>query len=415
MSSAGFAATLRAVTAVGQLVVMVLAGAYAAHRGLLKRENMKIMSAMCTGVFMPLLLFSNLSEHTTRASLHKAALLPFVAFTLCGAGMLLGFIARKTFLRSVLSSSNSRLFQAACVIGNSSGLPLVITGALVPASAYAECVQYISLYIISVHLVTWFGLYNWLKSHTSEEELPLVQRVPGGMSRGGYLTGSETNGLSRDSLTSLDAPHERKPCLKKTPGLFMETTPIPIARNPSPSWWKAFVESINAPLVGIAFGLFCGLVQPVHANFAVAGAPFKWVHDATTRIGGAAIPCVMTVLGASMYYSVRSASTSKEDRLPWTCITTLVVIRLFLLPLIGVAYVVLFRSVLDDFICIVILVQSCSPTANNVTVICSRLGIDPVPLGFAYMVQYAVVIPVYSYYLAFALNLSAGNELRLVP
>eukprot|EP01063_Lacrimia_lanifica_P008775 TRINITY_DN15814_c0_g2_i1.p1 TRINITY_DN15814_c0_g2~~TRINITY_DN15814_c0_g2_i1.p1 ORF type:complete len:443 (+),score=131.28 TRINITY_DN15814_c0_g2_i1:58-1329(+) len=386
--------TLRAMMAVGQMCVMIAVGAGAAHAGFVPKRNMKVISGLVTGVFTPALLFSNLSAGADATLIGKSLVLPLVALSCCACGLLVGYAARRSFLRKTLAQGRlSKIFQAACVIGNSQGLPLVLTSALVSPSQWTECVKYISLYIVNTHLVTWLGVYNWLKSEIDDAR--------------------HSDSEGEDAAPLLSPSREADPHYGASPSLASDTSHhpalFPMSPFPQCSTPKLFVEKVyaalNPPLIAVILGLTCGLVQPIHHNFARPGAPLKWVHDSIARVAGAAVPLVMTLMGASMYYSVFEHRASK---LPGAALVTLAVIRLMIVPCVGVLFVALFGKLLDPMLCLVILVEACTPTANNVTVILSRLGIDPVPIGNAYLFQYLCAIPIYSVYLSFALDLSGA-------
>ena len=398
--------SVKALQAVGQMSILVLAGCMAAYRGIVKRPDLKIMSGLVTGVFTPALVFSNLSAGVNWRVLSNASVLPVAAVLCCSTGMLLGYIARKTFLKNYLTTETSRLFQAACTVGNSQGLPLVLTSALVPASQWMDCVRYISLYVISIHLITWLGLYNWLQSETEVR----------------FKEDAERN----DELAPLLAT--KRSSVK--PDNILYSSPCPVPPNSSPrtllletlnnSLWfgktaVALRQSINPPLVAIMLGLFCGLTPFIHRNFAASDASLKWSHTSISRIGDAAVPLVMTILGSTMFFSVDGSGES----LPMPCIVSLIIIRLMCIPLVALLFV---RTVCGPFfspdpcVMLVILVEACSPTANNITVMCSKLGINPVPLASTYFFQYLCAVPLYSVYLVYVLELTqAGVPHSSVP
>ena len=377
------AATTMALKAVGQMLVMLFAGMYVAHMGYLDRKNLRNVSKLVMGLFTPSLLFSNLSAGTSLAMLSTAAVLPIVAFSLCGCGLLLGYVARKTFLRKALHRGNhGKLFQSACIVGNSQGLPLVLTSALVPAAQWTEVVSYISFYIVSVHIVTWFGVYNWLKQDVQDSE-------------------SDDEGGEDSPLLNVDfkaTPKQDDVNGRDAVSSFQMLSSSPIVER--------FKDSINPPLIAVALGLFFGLFHPIHHQFARDGAPFQWVHDAIARVGQGMVPCVMTIMGASMYHSLHE---ERENKLSIGAVLTITAIRLMILPAVGIVYVSLFGAFLPPMLCLTILVEACTPTANNVTVILSRLGIDPAPLGPVYIFQYLVSIPLYAVYLSYALELSGHS------
>eukprot|EP01061_Rhynchopus_euleeides_P035174 TRINITY_DN59254_c0_g1_i1.p1 TRINITY_DN59254_c0_g1~~TRINITY_DN59254_c0_g1_i1.p1 ORF type:complete len:432 (+),score=123.83 TRINITY_DN59254_c0_g1_i1:53-1297(+) len=380
------AATMLALQAVGQMCVMLLAGMYVAHFRYLEKRNMRYVSKMVMSVMTPSLLFSNLSAGTSLQVLSTASILPFVAFTLCGCGLLFGYAARKTFLRRALHRGNhAKLFQASCIVGNAQGLPLVLTSALVPSSQWQECVSYISFYLVSAHLVTWFGVYNWLKQDAEDSD------------EDDDILGEDSKLLSVDFTASPNGAMNggdagMKP-VTATPGMFYSASP----------YVERLVDSINPPLVGIILGLIFGIFSPLHRNFAAPGAPFKWVHSAIARVGEGMVPSVMTIMGCSMYYSLLE---KRENQLAPSAVVTIAIIRLCMLPVVGIVYVWVFKSMMPGMLCLAILVEACTPSANNVTVILSRLGIDPTPLGPVYIFQYIVAIPLYSVYLAYALQLA---------
>ena len=393
VTSAGAAANASkmALMAVGQLIVMILFGMLAARNGYITKKTMQGISKAVTGIFTPCLLFSNLSAGTNASLVMNAAVLPVVAFSCCGTGLLCGYIARKTFLKKELSRGNhTMLFQSACIVGNSQGLPLVLTSALVPPEEWPACVSYISMYIVSVHIVTWFGVYNWLKGAKEDEESSFDEQDPEVVP----LLGGGGDGARDRSDTMASSP--------STGGTF-ELYPM----SPYVSRVK---ESFNPPLVAVFLGLAFGCTHVIHHNFARPGAPLQWIHTAIARVGQGMVPCTMTIMGSSMWFSFFE---EKQNLITTKSVVVIALIRLCILPMIGVAYALALKEWMPAPLLLTILVEAATPTANNVTVILAKLGIDPVPLGNAYIMQYAIAIPLYAYYLAYALQLAESSDVAV--
>eukprot|EP00755_Sulcionema_specki_P034734 Sspe_Gene.21244::Locus_7934_Transcript_1_1_Confidence_1.000_Length_2542::g.21244::m.21244 len=371
--------------AVGQMLLLLSVGGIAASRQLISNQVHKALATLVTTFFMPSLLFANLSASASVEVLQEAVLLPVVAVVYCTVGVLLGWVATRTVLRGAWRHADHRLmFLASCTVGNSQGIPLVLTSVVVTnENDWRRCVQYISIYIFGIHLVTWLGVYNVLKGHVKA-------------SGGGDAGDGEGVELPESPMGEAHVPlnEEGEGDGESEPGFVVRCC--------------AFFSSLaNPPLVAVALGLLVGLVPFLREVLVDEGGVLQWMHTGAAKIGGSAIPLIMCVIGASMYDSLKGG---RDANFAPSVRVVLVAIRFLALPLLGLAAAHIVRSLrpsTDPLLLLVVLLESCLPTANNMAAICARLGMNPSPIAGALLLQYATAIPVYALYITVALSVTS--------
>eukprot|EP00669_Euglena_mutabilis_P007849 TRINITY_DN3042_c0_g1_i2.p3 TRINITY_DN3042_c0_g1~~TRINITY_DN3042_c0_g1_i2.p3 ORF type:complete len:126 (-),score=49.10 TRINITY_DN3042_c0_g1_i2:193-570(-) len=106
-------------------------------------------------------------------------------------------------------------------------------------------------------------------------------------------------------------------------------------------------------------------------------------------MGRAAVPLNMLILGASL------AQGARWSAVRWQTNLLIAVAKLVLMPAVGIATVYLMRAILPDgtvspALCLVTLMVTATPTANNVLVMVKVAGEDADAMSTCIFTQYAL-------------------------
>lgn len=125
-------------------------------------------------------------------------------------------------------------------------------------------------------------------------------------------------------------------------------------------------KMLSPPLLAMFVGLLIGLT-PLRGLLHGAEAPLAVLGGALEMLGMATLPCAMLVLGGNL------AHGPSRDLVPVRVTAGVVVLRLLLMPLLGLGLVLgLLRLGLlprEPLLLLVLLMESAAPSANNLVVI----------------------------------------------
>jgi len=167
----------------------------------------------------------------------------------------------------------------------------------------------------------------------------------------------------------------------------------------SPHWFKAvqgvlqnaIVPPVLASLTAIVIGLvpqLRGLLVDTHDQDC--DAPLEWLYNGLSKLGEAAVPLNLLILGASL------SKGANFSALPMRTCISLVMSKMVLMPLISVGVVYVLSHIIhvghpqDKSLWLVSLVVACTPTANNITVMVELAGQNKEAMATALFVQYLV-------------------------
>eukprot|EP01065_Artemidia_motanka_P042830 TRINITY_DN5805_c0_g1_i3.p1 TRINITY_DN5805_c0_g1~~TRINITY_DN5805_c0_g1_i3.p1 ORF type:complete len:457 (+),score=116.66 TRINITY_DN5805_c0_g1_i3:74-1372(+) len=392
-----------------QALGLTVVGGFAARQGVLnKPEILRALGRMATGFYIPALIYSNLSEGATPELLRRAAMLPLAGVLLSVLGFVIGFsLCLLPPLKRQLAANPAlyRQVLVGCSVGNSGTLPLVVTSALVRDSeAWKVCVRYIFLFNIGGQVAIWLGVYNYLKRDLPPpaalpDEEELGQRVAREMAqRSGSGVELET---SESFATTVDA------YLSGDEGGVADA--VAVYEDASAKWWQKWLATlralVNPPMVATILGLITGLT-PIRELLVPADRPLGWLHQGITTLGWGSVPVVMSLLGAQMHASLVGGA---GVRLPRQAVLVVCGTRMGLLPALGCAVGYCLRTygyMSDPYLRLVLLIQFCTPTANQVVAILTQLNYRAAALSGAVIYQYAAAIPVFIIYFSLCLWLS---------
>lgn len=133
-----------------QFLVMMVCGYWAAHKHILTRENLPVLSDVIIKLLLPMLIFSNAVEQTTRQILFDCRDMLFLSL-----GIYIGLFILQVVVASALGLKGNKgnIYKASFICSNVGfmGIPLLV-------AAFPEYGGiYIALYSIIDQVVLWTG------------------------------------------------------------------------------------------------------------------------------------------------------------------------------------------------------------------------------------------------------------------
>lgn len=383
--------------AVATAAAVAACGAVLALRGVLGADAQRFLAYLSLRVTIPALLFHASATAVTPQLLASAWPLALLPFAYVPLGLALGeLVVRATRPPPATAAA----VRAACALGNSTGLPVVlltvISDALItPAArdAYGPRLQplaYLPLYLLTYPMLQWgvggmlFGLRSGEGGSTAAAPRP-QQLLP--LSGGGDAAAAEA------PPDAADAEEDERQSLLQSSSLSVP--PPPPAPAPLPARLKALAAAARAELLpqlasppalaslaGAVVGLSPRQLRLLPA-LSAAASPLGWVLGAAQQLGAAAVPVNLMLLGASLVAAVGGGGISALLAAaggPRTA-AGVVLAKLVVAPLGAAVLCAALRRCLpplaepyDDSVALVALLVAATPTANNVLVMALAAG-----------------------------------------
>ena len=149
---------------------------------------------------------------------------------------------------------------------------------------------------------------------------------------------------------------------------------------------KILARCLQPPVVGALLGMFVASFPQLRGIFVDLidrsdDAPLEWAFDALHTVGQAAVPINMMILGCNLSASYNNSSKSGDGLLSPQTTISIVIGKMLVMPLIGMASAKIFRDYLWDVpdeiagsFYLVVLIVFLTPTANNVMVMVELSG-----------------------------------------
>ena len=311
-------------------------GVYAGKTGVLDKTALNVLSKLIFNIFQPCLLFVNVCQTVSTAGGSAAVwVLPLAA----GLQILIGYILGSGITRVIYGKAESeekRQTLTCTTFSNSGPLPLVFVDALFRAhpdqTLLPKAVAYISLYLLG-----WSPLF-WIVA-------PAILSEPG-----------NADGKAKS------AEEKRKELLSRI---------------------------FSPPVIGSLMGLVVGSIPMLRKQLIPSNGLFNWGFEAMRTLGTAYLPAVLMVLAGSLTPSqepadiaadaAKSPATKRKEGAAFlTQISAIYAARFFFMPLAGFALLgactkyipaanTLFSA--DKMLALVLLLETCMPSAQNSTVI----------------------------------------------
>jgi len=412
--SVPFAMTvLSSARAIGVFAGMAAVGVYLTRSGKLSDSSRKDLAKISMTITIPALLFTSLidcaqdssSDACPSATTYVAQgwpllLLPFVNVAL---GMLLGQLIciimqpPENFRRAVI---------AAVAFGNSTGLPItliqVISSSFAPDSELGKVnpTRFLSVYLILYPVLQW-GAGGYLMGSLGTS--PPQPKAPAGADEScAHSHGPPDPGQAYREFPAAALEEGRAELKAEQPGEQLSVQlipPAPTAPSEAPIWRIAMSAALQPPVIaalaGIAVALTSGTAFDLRSIMVDTkdrndDRPLEFVYDSIYKMGLAAVPINMIILGAGL----GAFNIAKLRQAPWGINLCVVFAKMVIMPGVGVLQTVLLRKVvnidpdMDASFYLVVMLVTVTPTANNVASMAELGGQDKAALSTCIFTQY---------------------------
>ncbi|KAK3288415.1 hypothetical protein CYMTET_4108 [Cymbomonas tetramitiformis] len=370
---------------IGCTWTMVACGVYLSRKGFVSAQTSKNLSNVSMQLTIPCLLFTSILNCTQdwdpstkcpelRETLRTAWPLMVLPLWYVTAGILVGKLA------ATLSNAPEdfrKVAVAAVAFGNSTGMPItlltVIHSSFPRRSELGKVdpVMYLSVYLLTYPILQWGIGSNVLQSkdtpssQTSQilsEEASITQPLCANMESG-----------EDDDMESLAPTNSMQSMLMLGRKMVSNGMQPPVV----------------ASLLGLVVALFPGarglLVDTADHD---DDRPMEWLFDGIRKVGQAAVPINMIILGASL----SRGANLKE--IPLRSNIAVLISKMVVMPAIGVGTYFFLKAVfdidenIDASVYLVVLIVTCTPTANNVLVMADVAGQNKQALAACIFTQY---------------------------
>eukprot|EP00191_Tetraselmis_sp_GSL018_P013793 CAMPEP_0177580568 /NCGR_PEP_ID=MMETSP0419_2-20121207/1633_1 /TAXON_ID=582737 /ORGANISM="Tetraselmis sp., Strain GSL018" /LENGTH=412 /DNA_ID=CAMNT_0019069451 /DNA_START=389 /DNA_END=1628 /DNA_ORIENTATION=- len=275
-----------------------------------------------------------------------------------------------------------RAATAAVAFGNSTGMPITLLSVIyntlssrAPLGS-VDPVFYLSVYLLVYPVLTW-GIGGVLMGIGSTDQ-PANDGPPSRLEH--YAPGSDTGSLEAP-LLERDPERGGKWCLDVS---SLQAVMVRVRGFVSATFQPPVVASLIGMLIAVtpARGIF---VDVVTRN---GDAPLQFLTDGIMRIGQAAVPINMLILGASL------SKGADWTTVPWSLNLSIAVSKLCVMPVVGVSMAFLLKAFLpegtqvDAGFYLVVMIVTCTPTANNLMVMAELGSQNKHALGTCIFTQY---------------------------
>ncbi|ESW06480.1 hypothetical protein PHAVU_010G051200 [Phaseolus vulgaris] len=288
------------------LLITVLGSFLAMKRfDLLSETAISNMNTLVYFVFSPALACSSLASTMTLRGLITLWFMPFCIVLTVVVGTALGWLLVKI---TKVPYHLKGLVLGCCAVGNLGNLPLMVVPAICREKSnpfgdetvcYKNGMAYASLSLALASILVWSFAYNIVRIY-SPKEICNEEKV--------------------DQIT-------------QNPTFASESEKKVIQYLKMLSKWSNLKLVFPPTLIGAVIGLIIGVV-PQFRNLIVSGnAPLYVIQDSIIMIGNACLPAMTILVGANLLEGL------KGDRVKFSLIFGIIIIRNIALPVLGVATV----------------------------------------------------------------------------
>lgn len=403
--------------AVLEVVIICLAGFFAAKSGLLNSKGQKVLSQLNVDLFTPCLVFTKLAPLLSFQKMADIVIIPLFYAVLTGIAYMCSRVVGIFF---GLNDPESDFVTAMAVFGNSNSLPVSLTMSLAytlpdllwddldddtPDKVASRGILYLLIFQQLGQILRWSWGYNKLLRKRSYEELHtyynktgdieyqsvvhvsaaapndqanestrLLQHVQARFDTHGAISESS----SSDSLSGLaqDETVERLP--SPEPPSKLRATARSVIKNFSlkrTRTWVAqlpvireFLNFMNPPLYAMLVSVIIASVPALQNLFFNNDKSFvkNTLTSAIMQLGLVSIPLILIVLGSNLYPSrdVSPPSRHYTKIVVGSLLARMILPSFFLLPIIAFCVKFINISILDDPIFLIVaFVLTISPPA----------------------------------------------------
>jgi predicted permease len=390
-----------------KILLCASGGAFLSHLQLLDSATASKIGKITTTMLLPALLFCSLSESITVEAIGRlwflpAACLCYILFgTACG--FVCGLLARLD--PSILSVS------AACAgFGNAQAFPLVLMATIIDKLYNAEQqvlgLAYLSMYLIAHSALLWGlapavvryrrGATQLLPNSEKNGEadsVPMVQvDAEASPPPADSINGTALSDHHESAMGTSDGGHDylaadRFRSVMRRASVLAESG-VHDAKILFLRYLNKVADAIPPPVRGVLLGLFVGSVPFLRSWFVEKDGWANFIWKAAAMMGSAAVPFSTMMMGVNVYYSLkvlhkvgfRASGLSTMAR----PILVGLAVRFLLLPVFGrllliggIAIGAMPATRDDPVFSLMILLQSFTPSANNIILVVDAGGPCP--------------------------------------
>jgi len=404
--------------AVMKILLCASGGAFLAHLELLDSATASKIGKITTTMLLPALLFCSLSESITIDAIARLWFLPVSCLFIILFGTAMGF-----FLSWALRmDAGIRSVAAACAgFGNAQGFPLVLMATIAEKLYDAEKqllgLAYLSMYLIGHSSLLWalapvvvrprkaaLSKQSPNPDNGEGDNTPMVQAdaeaAPQSSESDISLTSAHheqdagamgTSDGGHDYLASerLRAAVRRASALVESGAHDIKVTAF--------KYFSKIADAIPPPVRGVLLGLIVGSVPFLRSWFVAKDGWANFAWKAAQMLGQAAVPFSTMMMGVNVYYSLkvlfkvgfRASGLSKMGKPIFVSFA----VRYVLLPAfgrlllaVGIAAGIAPTTRDDPIFSLIILLQSFTPSANNLILVVDSGDILSLLVAFHFLV-----------------------------
>ncbi|PKA60382.1 hypothetical protein AXF42_Ash008442 [Apostasia shenzhenica] len=364
--------------------------------GILGEEARNHLNRLVFYVFSPALVSTNLSQTITLESVVLLWFMPINIFLTFVIGSAFGWIViqvtRAPFhLRGLILGS--------CAAGNLGNLLLITIPAACKekgspfgdpdiCSKYGLAYASLSMAIGAIFL--WSYVYNIVRISSKQgegrmnanNEVPITE----------FANESIKPILGR-SITSTDIETSGAPTTRKDDGQILQSSYAESSTKRRVCILQKLQSVIDfrklfAPsTIGVIIGFSVGVISPIRKALVGEGAPLHVIQDSAVLVGNGSIPSLTLIMGGNLLKGLRRSSIKAS------VVMGVIVVRYFLLPLMGVAIVKGAVRVglvhADPLYQFVLMVQYALPPAMNIGTITQLFGAGESECSVIFLWTYA--------------------------
>lgn len=391
--------------AVLQVMIISVAGFWAAHTGLLNNEGTKVISKLNVDLFTPALIFSKLASSLSIKKLVEVIIIPILFAITTGVSYGASLIVSKWLN---LNAPESNFVTAMSVFGNSNSLPVSLTLALAyslpdlewkdipgdsPDKIASRGLIYLLIFQQLGQVLRWSWGYNQLLKPQPHAVIFHQEFILSGDEEQQPLTDCNLNSNSEFENSAFhrasnnhDSDHDddddsdiSTPLLSNHRESTPETSEEENDKVDSslPFYTKAFRKFIgwmNPPLWSMLCAIIVASVPLLKSQFYEADGFVQHTLSSSIRqLGTVSIPLILVVLGANLAPSsdIPPASPHCNRMIIGSLLGRMVLPSLVLLPLVVLCVKYLSLSIMDDPIFLITsFLLITSPPAIQLSQIC---------------------------------------------
>eukprot|EP01006_Ploeotia_vitrea_P048184 TRINITY_DN67206_c6_g2_i2.p1 TRINITY_DN67206_c6_g2~~TRINITY_DN67206_c6_g2_i2.p1 ORF type:complete len:435 (+),score=19.12 TRINITY_DN67206_c6_g2_i2:18-1322(+) len=374
-----------AANAIAQIIAWAAIGFLLRKKNILDKSSTKALAKVVITVFIPCLCIHRLAGGGGILAFTQMPILPIAATLYCGVGLAMGYLIVHV-LNPTGGAPVYAAIRAACMIGNSSGLPIVFSSAVVGSydkfqeieGSETKALLFVALYLPFLYLYL-YGIAAPMidasaaaASASATDRVELVVHTSSSTTEAADCDGLDEQQAGASDLVpggAMDQPQDdTKQQQKETP------------KKKRPVWVERILSILTPPpmratIAGCIIGSI-PFLQKLMYNREVS--PLFFLGDVTKIGEGGVVGSTLICLGSNLYASVHTSSTAEAGKPSRQVTIAVCLVRGLLMPLLACAFVLLVDHLglipKDPVLRFVLLLEGSMPTANTINSLATAAG-----------------------------------------